>query len=188
MAVLFIVVLGTGCKTISSKTLLPSETEIQLTKFESYNAVLGAFNLITPTVTTIGELNNIGFDIYGQNVDVMTYVDVLEMFLSSPALDKDDLPIGVMDCLDAKESCRAYKLTYNLKEKERYGNLFADYLGFRQKTKKTGWRFEALFVIVDEVVVYALYSGQPDNEVHEIKRDPLGPFKSLDLNDVKELL
>lgn len=187
MAVLLTVVLGTGCKTISSKTLLPSESEIQLNKFKSFNEALGAFNLVTPTITTTGELDNIGFDIHGQNVEIMTYIDVLDMFLSSQALDKDDLPVGISDCLDAKEGCRAYKLTFDVKETERYGNLFADYLGFKRKTKKSGWSFEGYFVIVDEIVVYALYRGQPDNEVHEIKRDPLGPFNRLDVDDIQEL-
>ena len=188
ITLVLLLVLGTGCRSMSTKALLPSESETQLTLFQSYDSALTAFSQVVPNNTTINQLNEFGFDIHGRNVKVMTYVDVLDMFLSSPAIRKEDLPKGILDCLEAKGGCHAYKVTFDVREKERYGNLAADFLGFKRKTKKTGWTFEALFVIVDDVVVFALHSGTQDIEIHEVKREPLGPLNNLGLNGAKGLL
>ncbi len=64
----------------------------------------------------------------------------------------------------------------NIRNK-RYGNLFLDILNFRRKSRESGWRFRVLFVVVDDVVVEKLWSGEPMIEEVRDTKNPLGPFQ-----------
>ena len=51
---------------------------------------------------------------------------------------------------------------------------------FKRVTKVTGWNFQALVIIKDEVVTYKLRSGQPVVDRVEKRTKPLGPFQDLE--------
>jgi hypothetical protein len=52
-----------------------------------------------------------------------------------------------------------------------------DILNFRRETDITGWTFNALILMVDSLVVYTLYGGQPRIHEQEVSRNPLGPIQ-----------
>ena len=58
-------------------------------------------------------------------------------------------------------------------------HFWLDLLNFRRKTRETGWKFKALFVIVDDVVVDKLWSGDPYIVQERDTRNPLGPFQDF---------
>ena len=60
---------------------------------------------------------------------------------------------------------------------ERVGSFFLDFLNFRRTTEITGWRFNAVVVLKDDVVVYKLWGGRPMIKELNESRNPLGPLQ-----------
>ena len=92
----------------------------------------------------------------------------------------EDLPSPVFGCLNVRDQCGAYEMDPTVTKTKRYGNLFLDMFAFKRKTLETGWNFRALNVIEHDLVVYKLWSGEPNLENYETKRKPLGPFQELE--------
>ena len=42
----------------------------------------------------------------------------------------------------------------------------------------SGWSFNATILLIDDVVVYTLYGGQPIIREQEIQQQPLGPVQN----------
>ena len=63
--------------------------------------------------------------------------------------------------------------------RKRIGNFPLDFLNFRRTTLTTGWKFEALIVVVDTMVVFKQWSGQPKIETTELQANPLGPLQGM---------
>jgi len=59
----------------------------------------------------------------------------------------------------------------------RYGNFLADLFNFRRKTEIVGWRFKAVVLLADDVVVYKATGGQPAIHEFEESNNPLGPLQ-----------
>jgi hypothetical protein len=66
-------------------------------------------------------------------------------------------------------------------EARRHGNFFLDFLSFRRQTETTGWRFEALVVVVGHRVAYKLWEGNPAVLSRQDRIQPLGPLQEIDL-------
>ena len=178
----------TGCITIDSGKLLPSK-ETESIGFSSYHKAVVALDKIEINKTTELELVANGFDpANATNMKLLTYTDVVRIFLISPSLTKEDIPKGIRDCLKAQGGCKAYQFYAEHISEERYGNFLADVLNFRKKKNTQGWTFEAMIVVVDGVVVYKMHSGEPNINKNEVKRNPLGPLQGLDADDARGLL
>lgn len=52
-----------------------------------------------------------------------------------------------------------------------------DIFNFRRETDITGWTFNAMILMVDDLVVYTLHGGQPRIHEKEVSRNPLGPIQ-----------
>lgn len=168
-----VALLATGCASV-----LPNESSHKVYPWATFDEVQKAYNSVELEKTTLADLKTKGFDPESiPNVTVLSYLDVVNRF--SPILDKSDLPHGVQKCIIAREKCVAYVASPANINKERVGNVALDLLGFRKETKVTGWRFDAVFVMVDNVVVYKLWSGTPDIEEYEKRMQPLGPAQNI---------
>jgi hypothetical protein len=168
-----------------STQLLPSSYDESVYLFNSYETAMEAYAQIEPYETMEDELKDLGFDIkQGNNVEVMTYLDVSKMFLHNQAIEKNDLPLGIIECLKAQGECRAYKFIFESTRKERYGSFWADVADFRKKTHHTGWRFECVIIVANEIVVYSLQSGVPNIDKRDVKKQPLGPLQNFGPQDV----
>jgi hypothetical protein len=99
--------------------------------------------------------------------------------LPSGLLKREDLDPGVLLCLQAREACRGWELTAARISRTRTGNFFADFTNFSRKTETNGWRFNALILLVDDVVVYRAWGGQPNINEVEVNTNPLGPLQEL---------
>jgi len=188
IGVLLVAMLATGCKTLETSVLLPSEEEETTVEFSSHKEALDAFQMIYMGTTRSSELPSIGFDpADSNNVTILQYTDIVSMFLSNPTLTLEDIPKGIRDCLAAQGGCIAYKFNMEHIDKKRYGNFFVDVMNFRKRTHTTGWKFEATIIIVDDIVVYALHNGQPKIDTKHTKRNPLGPLQGIDGDSLREL-
>jgi hypothetical protein len=61
----------------------------------------------------------------------------------------------------------------------RTGNFLADFSNFRRNTETSGWRFNALILFVDDLVVYRSWGGQPAVLETEVTNNPLGPLQDV---------
>jgi hypothetical protein len=174
---------------VTTPNLLPSSHDETASAHHSYNCVKTSYDQIVLNQTTKEDLKKLGFNIYdGKNIEVLTYVDVSKLFMHNSAISKEELPEGVLECLQAKGGCQAYKFSAQNIEKKRFGNYLADALNFRKKVHYTGWKFEALFIMVDGKVVYTLHSGQPNIDRTEIEKNPLGPLQGFGGDDLTSIL
>jgi hypothetical protein len=170
-----------GCATIGQggSKLLPSDAVQTISPFKSYEAAEAAFNNVVENKTTIADLKSQGF--IGPNTTVQNYVQVVKYFevATGSANALDLFPDSIKRCLDSKEKCRGYILTLDITQNKDEGNFFKHFLGFRKETHTTGWSASPLFVVINDVVVYKLWSGKPAKDIITDKKNPLGPLNGL---------
>jgi hypothetical protein len=157
--------------------LLPSAKESIQTPWTTFDDTRTAYDRVIPNMTTANQLKAIGFDLYSTpNVRRLNYVDIS---IATQSIKREELNDGFQVCIAAKDRCKGYEIEPRRFHNERYGNFWLDLLNFRRKTRETGWRFKALFVIVDDVVVDKLWSGDPYIVQERDARNPLGPFQDV---------
>ena len=166
------------CLVSGCSGMLPVAKTTDESRWESFDQVKASFDLIVPFSTTKTDLQQLGFDPYQtSNIQILNYLAIIAKFMPNTNITKADLPPGLQGCVEATDSCIAYELkTQNLKS-QRHGNLFLDLLRFKRQAHQTGWRFSAFIVLVDDLVVYKLWDGQPRIEGEVYKKNPLGPLQ-----------
>lgn len=158
--------------------LLPTGRQQTVTGWETFEDAKAAFDRIEPYRTTLDELHALGYDAERTpNVAILNYSQVVRTVLPHPTFSVDEQPQGIRDCLRAEARCFGYALEQSRLERARTGGFLADFLNFRRETLITGWRFSALVAVVDGVVVYKQWSGQPHVRQTERSHNPLGPLQ-----------
>jgi hypothetical protein len=176
MLCLAVVISATGCKSLFS-----SSSKVSRVRWQSFEEAQVAYDKVIPHKTSIADLRELGFDPRTTpNVEVLTYLDIIRRFVPNASIALKDLQPDVRECIESKDCCHAYELDIEVMRSKRFGNLALDMLGFRRKTKKTGWTFKALIIVREDIVAYKLRSGQPNVDRLEKKTKPLGPFQELD--------
>lgn len=168
-----------GLALAACSSLLPrSDTQVK-TEWASFDEAKAAIERIEPHKTTRKELDASGLDPFvNPNVELLNYSDVLRRFPLSGSVTK--LDPGLRECMEAGKSCIGYSIVLDQQKKKRVGPFLLDLLSFRRETKSTGWTFNAIVLIVDGEVVYALYGGKPSISQMETTVEPLGPLQNWD--------
>lgn len=172
-----------GCSNV-----LPQSKELTISPWNAYDEASASFAKIETGKTRYEDLKALGFDPdVTPNIKRITYIDILGRFLPNPSIRIEDIDPAVSKCIRAREACYGLLVAPGLIDKERFGNAFKDVFGFERKTRITGWRFDGLVIVQDDLVVYKLAGGNANiNELEERKR-PLGPFQELSINGSVEL-
>lgn len=158
--------------------LLPRSETVTDSPWHSFEDAQRAFDEIVPYLTTAADLKRLHLDPgENPNVTILSYSDIIRRFVPSPAIGAETLDAGVLDCLRAQTGCNGYEVDHRVIHRRRHGNFFADILNFSRETEVSGWRFNAVVLVVDDVVVYKLTGGQPAIHEHEQSRNPLGPLQ-----------
>lgn len=166
------------CLTSACGGMLPVAKSKDESRWESFEQVKASFDLIAPFATTKTDLQQLGFDPYQtSNIQILNYLAIIQKFMPNTNITMADLPPGLQGCIEAKNSCVAYELKVQNIQSQRQGNVFLDLLRFKRQAHQTGWRFYAFIVLVDELVVYKLWDGQPRIEGELYKKNPLGPLQ-----------
>lgn len=169
-----IAVLLGGCS-----SLLPrgrSESTLFKTFEEARNAIEG----LVPMHSNVNALSQLGIDPVQQpNTEILTHADVVRRFVPSGLLRREDLDPGVMTCLEARDACRGWVITAARIARTRTGSFLPDFANFSRRTETTGWRFNAVVLLVNDVVVYRTWGGQPRVNEIEVQTNPLGPLQEL---------
>src|SRR5438034_7063952 len=158
-----VVLLTSGCK-----SLFPSNSTTVNSRWKNYADVSGAFGKIEPYNTDATGLKTLGFDpSVSPNVKILTYVEIVPIFLPNSGIQKSDLPGPVREFIDADGDGIAYLVDLNNTRSKRYGNILLDIFNFKRKTHTSGWKFHGLILVKNDVVIYKLASGQPNISTDE---------------------
>lgn len=159
-------------------TLLPEGTGLVESPWKSYADAEQVFKGIVPHRTTVEDLKKLSLDpLSNPNITILNYSDVLRRFVPSTSIDTHQLESGVQECIKALSACSGYEIDHRFIQRKRYGNFLADFLNFKRKVDIVGWRFNAVLLIKDGVVIYKLTGGQPAIHEHEESLNPLGPLQ-----------
>lgn len=164
--------------TAACSALLPRSEMVTYSPWKSFEEAQQTFDEIILHKTTTADLKRQQLDpASNANVTILNYSDVVRRFVPSPSIDALSLDIGVQECLQAGNRCHGYEVDHRVLRRNRYGNFWADFFNFRRKTDIVGWRFNAVLLITNDVVVYKATGGQPVIREHESSRNPLGPLQ-----------
>ncbi len=145
--------------------LLPYQSDVQNSTFQSYRAVQAAYRQITPGATPASDLSHLGFDATrSPNVEVLSYLGVIERFMPRDSIHFDHLAPAVQSCIDARDRCTAYVFRPARLHQERRGSFFLDVLGFQRQVVNYGWSAEVVLLVQDGRVAYKVMSGKPNIE------------------------
>jgi hypothetical protein len=159
-------------------TLLPRSEATTDSPWQSFEEAQRTFDQIIPRKTTVADLRRLKLDpASNPNITILNYSDVIRRFIPSPSIDASSLDTGVQECVKAAIRCQGYEVDHRVLKRSRYGNFWADIFNFRRKIEIIGWRFNAVVLIIDDVVVYKLTGGQPVIHEHEDSNNPLGPLQ-----------
>jgi hypothetical protein len=161
--------------------LLPHETQVLANaNFQTYEQVSTAYTDIVPGTTRLADLPRLGFDTATTpNVEVLSYLGVIERFMPRNSMTFDRLAAPVQACIEAQDRCSAFVFHPQHIESQRTGSIFLDVLGFERQTLDTGWQAEVVLLMQDGHVAYKLMSGRPRIEDMHDTVQPLGPLQDI---------
>ena len=173
--ILMLSLVGSACT-----GMLPSLKQTTKSPWQSFGEAKKAFDQIIPQQTTGEDLKRLGFDPFETpNVKLITYLELTETFLPNQSIRIEDLDPGVQSCLKARDHCQGYEVSPNMLDSKRYGSVFLDLFNFRRKKITTGWKFNALIVLNNGLVVHKVWGGEPNVSEFEDKKNPLGPLQDI---------
>jgi hypothetical protein len=173
-SLLLLAMLVGGCS-----NMLPSARS-ESSPFKSFEEARSAIDGLVPMKSNVAALTRLGIDPTQQpNTVILTHDDIVRRFVPSALLKREDLDPGVLACVEARDACRGWEITGARILKERTGNFFADFTNFSRRSETTGWRFNALILLVNDLVVYRAWGGQPSVNQVEVNTNPLGPLQEL---------
>lgn len=165
---------------LSGCSFLLPRAHSELSPFASFEEARTAIDGLTPMTSDVAALNKLGIDPVKQtNTTILTHADIVRRFVPSALLKREDLDPGVLACLEARDACRGWEITAARISKTRTGNFVADFTNFSRRSETTGWRFNALILLVNNVVVYRAWGGQPSINEIEVTVNPLGPLQDM---------
>ncbi|MEO1888540.1 MAG: hypothetical protein ABGX33_01325 [Cycloclasticus sp.] len=157
---------------------LPRSEEVTKSPWDSFQQAMDAYDKVILNQTTVKELKQLGFDPYSTpNVKILSYLDIIQKFMPTNSVKLEHLPLSVRECLAKQEACKAYEAHPGVVKRKRIGSAFKDLLGFKRRTIESGWRFNALIVLDNNVAVYKVWSGVPFIDSEKSRRNPLGPLQ-----------
>jgi len=165
---------ATGCSSLLPKAHTESPT------FQTFDEARQAIEALVPTKSGLATLTEMGLTPTKQpNTVILTHADVVRRVVNGSVLSKEDLDPGIVTCINARDACRGWELNVANITKARTGNFLADFVNFKRRTETTGWRFNALILLVNDVVVYRGWGGQPVVNEVEVNTNPLGPLQDM---------
>ncbi|WP_144289846.1 hypothetical protein [Ideonella sp. A 288] len=161
-------------------SLLPRSSVEARSPFDSYEAAQRALERIEPYKTPASDLVALGFDLAdARNVRIIPYPDLVARLAPHAGVALADIDPGLRDCILARLGCQAFEFKLTRETRTREGNFLLDFLNFQRHTAVSGWRFEALVVVRDGIVLFRSAGGEPRIDQLEQVRNPLGPLQSI---------
>lgn len=170
----------TLCLMLSACASWLPEASTNTTPFENFDDARKTVQALEPMKSDRAVLEKNGFNpVKHPNITLLTHADVVRRFLPSSILKREDLDPGIIHCLEARDACHGMEVLGARINKARTGGFWADFLNFQRRTETTGWRYTAIVLMVNDLVVYRSVSGQPEINEVEVTRNPLGPLQDI---------
>ncbi len=171
-AVVLVVLSNSGC------AMLPVAKSHQESPWHSFDQAKTLFDQIVPYQTTRAELQALQIDpIRTPNIQILSYPDIVQLFFPNSSIKLADLDQGLRDCVAASENCQALQINLQRIVAERHGNVLLDLFRFKRQVHQTGWHFNAVLIMVEDLVVYKIWGGTPKVDEHLYRKNPLGPLQ-----------
>lgn len=171
---LSLVLLTSACSSMLPKANTDS------TSFESFDAARLAIEALVPMKSTRSALQKDGFSLVTHpNTKMLTHSDVVRLLVPTGLLKREDLDPGILVCVEARDNCIGMEIVAAKIITARTGNFLADLGNFKRRTETTGWRFNALILFVNDLVVYRSWGGQPVINEIEVTNNPFGPLQNI---------
>lgn len=165
--------------TAGCSSMLPSSTNAT-SSFRRFEDLRLAVDSLHPNTSDERSLIRLGIDPGSlPNTTILTYADLLRRFQPGTVAMRDELDPGIVACLAARDACRGWELNVAYVANKRTGSFLADFFNFRRRTVTTGWRFNALILMANGVVVYRAWGGQPSVNQVDRRNNPLGPLQDI---------
>lgn len=174
----FLLVPFIGALLSACSSLLPTGSNSVGVGFSSFEEARLAAERIVPLETRTQSLNLLGFDVRnGLNVTLVPYPEIVVRLTPHPSVPISALDSGIRQCIDIQTACRGYLFRFEREDRKREGSFWLDFFNLSRTTNVTGWRFETLIVVSDDLVLFRNYSGQARVDRVEKQTNPLGPFQ-----------
>lgn len=148
--------------------------------FTQFEDLRNAVESLQPMKSDLAALRQLGIDpIALPNTLILSYADILRRFAIGTVVIQEQLDPGIATCLLARDGCRGWELQVSQVSRERTGSFLADFTKFKRRTETSGWRFNALILLADDVVVYRAWGGQPFLNQVDVETNPLGPLQDI---------
>ena len=175
----WLLVLSVTLFTAGCGSMLPSSTNAT-SSFRHFEDLRAAVDSLQPHKSDQGTLVRLGIDPGSlPNTTILSYAELLRRFQPGTVAIRDELDPGIVACLLARDACRGWELNVAYVANERTGSFLADFFNFRRRTVTTGWRFNALILMANGVVVYRAWGGQPSVNQVDRRANPLGPLQDI---------
>jgi len=174
--------LALSLASIACESALPHQETRVTSPWSSFEKAKADFDQIEPGSTTTKQLAPLGYDPFGgENVAVLTYMDIFERFVPNASMTLEQQDEAIQRCVSARNRCIGY-LRIAMEELDReYGNFWLNLFEFKTETEVAGFEFESTLVIVDDVVVYKLWEGHPAVLKRQTRTKPLGFLNDFDI-------
>ncbi len=161
-------------------TALLPHSQSEVASFESFEQARAVIEALVPMHSTAEDLRAHGLDpMRHPGTGLLTHADIARHFAPSDLVRREDIDPGVLACLSARAACRGWEISAERIHRARVGNFWADFINFSRRTEITGWRFNALVLLIDDRVVYRSWGGQPAIRQIETQHNPLGPLQDI---------
>jgi len=165
----------TGCA-----SLLPNAKIEARTPWHNYAEAQAMFEKVIPSKTTLSELKALGVNPdVTPNISILAQTDLLRRLIPISTSDIRFIDPQLQECISPQQVCFAYEIEQTRNDRERSGNFWLDVMDFKRVTEISGWKFNAVFVIKNDVVIHKLWSGTPNIRQHEEEFRPLGPLQGI---------
>ena len=171
---------GLAMSLVGCSSLLPTESKSTQTRWTSYEQAETEFSNIKTGETTLKQLKAMGIDpTTTPNIELLSHADLLRRLHAMAVFGESALDPAIRGCAAARQKCYAYHLEQTITKRDRVGNFWLDTFNFKKVTDVTGWRFDALIIISNDLVVYKTWSGKQNIHEVEHERHPLGPLQGI---------
>ncbi|GAB3255423.1 hypothetical protein [Chitinimonas naiadis] len=161
-------------------SLLPEAKSTEKSIWQSYEEAEATMGMVVPRRTKLEDLRLMGFDPQlDANVATLNYSDILRRFAPGGEAGGLQADKGVRGCLSQPADCTGLEINVSGEHRERVGSFWPDFLNFRREWRTTGWRFNAIILLKNDVVVYRTWGGKPNIDKMERTNNPLGPLQGL---------
>jgi hypothetical protein len=152
-------------------SLLPRQPDSSTTEIKSLKDLASAYARVQPGRTRASQLAGLGFDTATPNVQVLSYLGVMERYLTGASTNFDRLDVALRNCIDARDRCTAF--VFKPGDQLRGSSMLASF-GFGAANAAVH-PAEVVLLVQNGRVAYKMISGVPQAPAPRRVASPVTP-------------